>query len=62
MTVGNEDFLFKYQSGYNSYSEGSYGVSIKTDYEASYKGKQYFAIKELWAWMKTEYMPSVVPS
>ena len=55
MNVGNDDFLFKYGAGYNSYSEGSYGVSIHTDKESAYKGKQYYAIKELWAWMKTAY-------
>ncbi len=55
MIVGNEDFLYKYKMGYSSYSEGSYGTSTHTDYESSYKGKQYFAIKELWAWMKTTY-------
>ena len=59
MVVGNEDFLFKYRSGYNSYSEGSYGTSIKTDFERTYKGKQYYAIKELWSWMKAEYMPQI---
>ena len=55
MVVGNEDFLFKYATGYNSYSEGSYGTSTHTDYEKNYGGKQYFAIKQLWAWMRDTY-------
>ena len=55
MIVGNEDFLFKYKSGYHSYSTGSYGESSKTDLESAYKGKQYFAIKELWFWMRDTY-------
>ncbi len=55
MIVGNEDFLYKYKMGYNSYSEGSYGTSAKEDLEQNYKGKQYYAIKELWAWMQTTY-------
>ncbi len=46
--VGNEDFLYKFVHGYNSYAEGSYGVSVSTNSEGKNAGGNYFMIKNLW--------------
>lgn len=46
--VGNEDFLYKYVHGYNSYAEGSYGINFSTNSEAKNAGGGYYTIKNLW--------------
>lgn len=46
--VGNEDFLFKNEKGYQGYATGSYGVSTSTHSEASEAYASYFALKNLW--------------
>lgn len=45
--VGNEDFLFKNEQGYQGYATGSYGVSTSSHSEKT-EGKGYFALKSLW--------------
>ena len=42
--VGNEDFLYKNEIGYQGYSTGSYGTSTSTHSEAN-EGSAYFALK-----------------
>ena len=49
--VGNEDFLYKNEIGYQGYSTGSYGTSTSTHSEAN-EGSAYFALKTHWK----EYM------
>ena len=51
--VGNEDFFYKNEIGYQGYATGSYGVSTKTHSEEN-EGKPYFALKYLW---KTFLLP-----
>ena len=46
--VGNEDFLFKNEKGYQGYATGSYGVSVSSHSEASEPWGSYFAMKHLW--------------
>ena len=45
--VGNEDFFYKNEIGYQGYATGSYGVSTKTHSEQN-EGKPYFALKYIW--------------
>ena len=47
ITVGNEDFFYKNERGYQGYATGSYGVSTKTHAEGD-EGKPYFALKYIW--------------
>ena len=51
--VGNEDFFYKNEIGYQGYATGSYGVSTKTHSEEN-EGKPYFALKYIW---KTFLLP-----
>ena len=46
--IGNEDFLYKFVHGYNSYAEGSYGVNVSTNKESVNAGGNYYMIKNLW--------------
>lgn len=45
--IGNEDFLFKNENGYQCFSTGSYGTSAHIHSEKN-EGNVYFAIKSLW--------------
>lgn len=45
--VGNGDFLYKNEIGYQGFATGSYGTSTKTHSEEN-EGKQYFALKHAW--------------
>ena len=45
--VGNGDFLYKNEIGYQGFATGSYGTSTKTHSEEN-EGKVYFAIKYVW--------------
>ena len=45
--VGNGDFLFKNEKGYQSFATGSYGTSTKTHSEED-ENESYFAMKSLW--------------
>jgi hypothetical protein len=47
ITVGNEDFFYKNEIGYQGYATGSYGVSTKTHSEEN-EGQPYFALKYIW--------------
>ncbi len=47
ITVGNGDFLYKNEVGYQGFATGSYGTSTKTHSEEN-EGKVYFALKYLW--------------
>ena len=47
ITVGNGDFLYKNEIGYQGFATGSYGTSTKTHSEEN-EGKVYFALKYLW--------------
>ena len=51
--VGNADFLFKNEHGYQSFSTGSYGTMTKTHSEEN-ENESYFAMKSLWQSMKDE--------
>lgn len=46
--VGNEDFLYKYVTGYNSYAHGHYGVSSSLNSEKGNAGGGYYSVKSLW--------------
>lgn len=46
--VGNEDFLYKFVTGYNSYAHGHYGVSSSTNSEKKNAGGNYYMIKAIW--------------
>ena len=46
--VGNEDFLFKNEQGYQGYATGSYGTSTSSHSEKSEDKGSYFALKSLW--------------
>ena len=46
--VGNEDFLFKNEQGYQGYATGSYGESTSSHSEKSEAKGSYFALKSLW--------------
>lgn len=45
--VGNGDFLYKNEVGYQCFATGSYGTSTKSHSEEN-EGATYFAIKDLW--------------
>jgi len=45
--VGNGDFLYKNEIGYQGFATGSYGRSTKTHSEEN-EGAVYFAVKSLW--------------
>ena len=47
ITVGNEDFLYKNERGYQCYATGSYGISAKSHSEEN-EDPPYFAMKSLW--------------
>ena len=47
IVVGNEDFFYKNERGYQGYATGSYGVSTKTHSEGD-EEKPYFALKYIW--------------
>ena len=49
--VGNADFLFKNEKGYQSFSTGSYGTKTNAHSEEN-ENKSYFAMKSLWESMK----------
>jgi len=51
--VGNADFIFKNEMGYQSFSTGSYGTMTKTHSEEN-ENESYFAMKSLWESMKDE--------
>ncbi len=53
ITVGNEDFFYKNERGYQGFATGSYGTSTKTHAETD-EGKPYFALKYIW---KTTLLP-----
>ena len=54
IVVGNEDFLFKNEQGYQGYATGSYGENAKSHSEKN-EGNIYFALKHLWRnFMKIE--------
>ena len=55
--VGNEDFLFKNEMGYQGYATGSYGESAKPHSEAN-EGAPYFMMKSLW---RTHMLPDFMP-
>lgn len=46
--IGNEDFLYKYYAGYQSYAHGSYGISSKLSSEAQNAGTGYYMMKDVW--------------
>ena len=46
--VGNEDFLYKNEIGYQGYATGSYGESFKPHSEANENKASYFTYKVLW--------------
>lgn len=46
--VGNEDFLYKFVTGYSSYAHGSYGVSSSISSEKGSAGSGYFMMKSIW--------------
>ena len=46
--VGNEDFLFKNEQGYQGYATGSYGESTSSHSEKTEDKGSYFALKSLW--------------
>ena len=45
--VGNGDFLYKNEIGYQGFATGSYGTSTKTHSEEN-EGELYFALKHAW--------------
>ena len=45
--VGNEDFLFKNEKGYQCFATGSYGTATHEHSEQN-EGASYFAMKSLW--------------
>jgi hypothetical protein len=45
--VGNGDFLFKNECGYQGFSTGSYGTMTNTHSEEN-ENESYFAMKEIW--------------
>ncbi len=45
--VGNGDFLYKNEIGYQGFATGSYGTSTKTHSEEN-EGSAYFALKYVW--------------
>ena len=47
ITVGNEDFLYKNEHGYQCFATGSYGTSAHAHSEEN-EGPSYFAMKSLW--------------
>ena len=47
VTVGNEDFLYKNEIGYQGYATGSYGTSVKAHSEEN-ESSPYFALKNYW--------------
>ena len=47
VTVGNEDFFYKNEIGYQGYATGSYGTSTSTHSEAN-ENAPYFALKNYW--------------
>ncbi len=47
ITVGNEDFLYKNERGYQCFATGSYGTSTKSHSEENERAP-YFAMKSLW--------------
>jgi hypothetical protein len=49
--VGNADFLFKNEHGYQGFSTGSYGTMTKTHSEEN-ENNSYFAMKSLWESIK----------
>ena len=51
--VGNADFIFKNEMGYQSFSTGSYGTMTKTHSEEN-ENESYFAMKSLWESMKDD--------
>ena len=53
--VGNEDFLYKNEKGYQGYASGSYGISTSSHSEKGEDKSSYFALKSLWRnFMKPE--------
>ena len=46
--VGNEDFLYKFRAGYQSYAHGSYGVASSVHSEADHGDTGYFLMREVW--------------
>ena len=46
--VGNEDFLYKNEQGYQGYATGSYGTSTSSHSEKSEDKGSYFVLKSLW--------------
>ena len=55
--VGNEDFLFKNEKGYQGYATGSYGESTSSHSEKN-EGGYYWAYKYLWRnTMLPDFMP-----
>ncbi|MBR2612321.1 MAG: hypothetical protein IKC72_04550 [Clostridia bacterium] len=46
--VGNEDFLYKNEIGYQGYATGSYGESTKSHSEKNEGKASYFSLKALW--------------
>ena len=45
--VGNEDFLYKNEHGYQCFATGSYGTAAHAHSEEN-EGATYFAMKSLW--------------
>ena len=46
--VGNEDFLYKFNAGYQSYAHGSYGIASSVHSEAVDGDSGYFMMRCLW--------------
>ena len=46
--VGNEDFIYKYLHGYQSYSTGSYGEKFDVGYESNNNSHDYRISKSVW--------------
>ena len=48
IVVGNEDFLYKNETGYLCFATGSYGTSTKEHSEKNEHPECYFVLKSLW--------------
>jgi hypothetical protein len=46
--VGNEDFLYKNEIGYQGYTAGSYGIATPMHSEQDEYKESYFVLKSLW--------------
>ena len=46
--IGNEDFIYKYIHGYQSYSTGSYGEHFDVGYESKNNSNDYRISKSVW--------------